>query len=174
MERFYDGKKLLEDVSEALEVALSKHDLTAHSLLGITTVLEVVSSGLKLQCLQGIVGREMGCFGQKAYDQARLARKVALLQNPNSTTVNPLMEGIAVALSHATDPIPDSNLECATLRVFLKRPRLSTAGLVRAKRENSSLAPAFVSARSYLEKAHMISKTDDGMAWKLSELWEMD
>lgn len=174
MERFYDGNKLLEDVSAALEAALSNHGLTAYSLLGVTTVLEAVASSLKLQCLQGIVGREMGRLGQKAYDQACLARKVALLQSPHSTTVNPMMEGIAVALSCATDPITDSALERATLRVLLKKPRLSRAGLVKAQRENPSLAPAFISARSYLEKAHIISKTDDGLAWRLSELWEMD
>lgn len=174
MKRYYDGAKLLEDVNRAVEATLSKHGLTAYSLLGVTTVLEVIASSLKLQRMQGIAGREMGRLGQEAYYHALLARKVALLQSPQSTTVNPMMECIAVALSGATGSIADSDLERATLRVFLKKPRLLLPGLAKAQRENASLAPAFLSARSYLEKAHVISKTDDGTAWCLSELWEMD
>lgn len=174
MKRYYDGTRILEDVNRALEAALSSHGLNAYSLLGVTTVLEVIASSLKLQGMEGIAGREMGRLGQQAYYQSLVARKVALLQSPHSSTVNTMMEGIAVALSGATGSIADSDLERATLRVFLKKPRLSQAGLIRAHRENGSLAPAFLSARGYLENAHVISKSEDGTAWRLRELWEMD
>ncbi len=166
MNRYFDGARILEDVRRALESALSKHGLTTHSLLGVTTALEAIATDLKLQCLQGIAGREMGRFGMEAYNRAVIARRVALLQSPQSSTVNPLMESIAMALEQHPGGIADSALELATLRVFLQKPRLSKDGVVKAHRENPSLSTAFISARAYLSVGEVISFTDNG--WRLN------
>ena len=47
MKRYYDGDRLVEDVSRALQEALGKHGVELYSLLGVTTALEAIASPLK-------------------------------------------------------------------------------------------------------------------------------
>lgn len=169
MERHYHGDRLLEDVSRALEEAMGRHGVQVYSLLGVTTVLEAISSPLKFQRLQGIAGAEMGRLGQEAYDASTLPRRIALLQSPHSQTVNPMMESIAVALQRAKTPLEDAALRLAAYRVFLSTPRATRAS---AERENSALSPAYSSAREYLAEGSVISQEEAGR-WRLNELWEM-
>jgi len=168
VERHFDGDRLLEDVSRALETALEKHGVEIYSLLGVTTVLEAISSPLKFQ-IQKIAGRELGTLGFKTYLASTIPRRVALLQSPHSVTVNPMMEAIVVALMRARGPLDEDRLRLLAYRVLLSKPRTTIKS---AERENSSLSPAFSSARAYLTEADIISQTERG-AWKLNELWEM-
>lgn len=168
MKRNYDGDQILADVSRALEQALSRHRLEVYSLLGVTTVLEAISSPLKLHNLQGKAGHEMGRLGQQAYYASTLPRRIALLQSPHSQTVNPMMESIAVALQRAKTPLDETTLRRNAYRVFLSKPRVTIPA---AEKENSSLSPAFSSARDYLIEGKIISRTDTGL-WRLHELWE--
>ena len=169
MKRQYDGDKLLEDVSRALEEALSKHGVQVYSLLAVTTVLEAIASPLKFHNLQGKVGQEMGRLGQQSYYASTIPRRVALLQSPDSETVNPMMESIVVALTRSEAPLEEAALRLAAYRVFLSKPR---ATIRSAEKENSSLSPAFSSARDYLSEGRVISRTELG-PWRLTELWEM-
>jgi hypothetical protein len=169
MERHYDGDKLLEDVSRALNEALGKYGVPIYSLLGVTTVMEAIASPLKLQNMKGKAGQEMGRLGQLAYYASTIPRRVALLQSPHSETVNPMMESIVVALTRAKAPLEEAALRLAAYRVFLSKPR---ATIRSAEKENSSLSPAFSSARDYLAEGHVISRTELGL-WRLTELWEM-
>jgi hypothetical protein len=153
----------------ALEQALSKHGLETFGLLGVTTVLEAIASGLKLHNLQGIAGQEMGELGQKAYSASTIPRRIALLQRPSSATVNPMMESIAVALKRSKSPLEEEALRLASYRVFLSKPR---ATIRSSEQENSSLSPAFSSARDYLIEGLVIVRTETG-AWRLNDLWEM-
>ncbi len=168
MERYYDGDKLLEDVSRALEEALGKHGVQVYSLLGVTTVLEAIASPLKFQ-VQKIAGHDLGVLGCKTYYASTIPRRVALLQSPHSETVNPMMESIVAALTHAKAPLEEMDLRLAAYRVFLSKPR---ATIRSAEKENSSLSPAFSSARDYLAEGRVISRTETG-TWRLNELWEM-
>lgn len=169
MERHYNGDQMLDDVSLALEQALQKHGVETYSLLGITTVLESIASGLKLQNLQGIAGHEMGKIGQAAYGASTIPRRIALLQRPHSQTVNSMMESIVVALGRTKLPPEDDGLRLAAYRVFLSKPR---ATVKLADKDNSSLSPAYSSARDYLTEGSIISRTETG-TWRLNELWEM-
>lgn len=168
MKRYYDGDQILADVSRALEEALSRHGLEVYSLLGVTTVLEAISSPLKLHNLQGKAGHEMGRLGQQAYYASTLARRIALLQSPHSLTVNPMMESIVVALQRAKTSLDEPTLRRNAYRVFLGKPRVTVPA---AEKENSSLSPAFSSARDYLTEGKIISQTDTGL-WRLHDLWE--
>jgi hypothetical protein len=168
MNKYYDGDQILTDVSHALEEALSRHGLQVYSLLGVTTVLEAISSPLKLHNLQGKAGHDMGRLGQQAYDAATLPRRIALLQSPHSQTVNPMMESIFVALRRAKAPLDETTLRRNAYRVFLGKPRATIAA---AEKENSSLSPAFSSALDYLKQGKIISQTDASL-WRLHELWE--
>ena len=168
MERYYDGDKLLEDVSSALKEALDKHGVQIYSLLGVTTVLEAIASPLKFQ-VQKIAGHELGNLGCETYYASTIARRVALLQSPHSDTVNPMMESVVVTLTRAKAPLEEGALRLATYRVFLSKPR---ATIRSAEKENTSLSPAFSSARDYLAEGRVISRTEQGM-WRLNELWEM-
>ena len=168
MKRYYDGDEILTDVSRALEEALSRHGLEVYSLLGVTTVLEAISSPLKLHNLQGKAGHDMGRLGQQAYYASTLPRRVALLQSPHSQTVNPLMESIFVALQRAKLPLDQTTLRRGAYRVFLGKPRATVAA---AEKENSSLSSAFSSALDYLTQGKIISQTDTGL-WRLHEHWE--
>ncbi|MCV2891423.1 hypothetical protein [Ruegeria aquimaris] len=169
MKRYYDGDRILEDVSQALEEALRKHSVELYSLLGVTTVLEIIASPMKMH-ISGIAGHEMGMRGVEAYFASTIPRRVALLQSPHSETVNPMMESISVALSRAKEPVADADLFPAAMRVFLKKPRLSAKTI---EDEHASYFPAFVSAREYLTEGKIISQTEAGDAWRLNELWEM-
>lgn len=167
MKRHYDGGQILADVSRALEEALSRHGLEVYSLLGVTTVLEAISSPLKFQ-IQKIAGHKLGKLGCAAYYASTLPRRIALLQSPHSQSVNPMMESIAVALQRAKTPLDETTLRRNAYRVFLGKPR---ATIAKADRENSSLSPAFSSARNYLAEGKIISQTGTGL-WRLHELWE--
>jgi hypothetical protein len=169
MRKFRDGDQILADVSRALEEALGQHGVQMHELLGVTTVLEAIASPLKFQNLQGRVGQEMGRLGQQAYEASTVARKVALLQSPDSPNVNPLMECIVVALQRAKVPLDDAGLHLAAYRVFLSKPRATIAS---AEREILSLAHAFSSACDLLTEGKVISRTSAGV-WKLNDIWDM-
>lgn len=169
MERHYDGEKLLQDVSRALDEAFGRHGLQKWDLLAVTTVLEAVSSPIKLQ-IQRIAGHELGVKGVDAYIASTIARRVALLQSPHSLVVNPVMESIVVALTRAKTPMEEEALRLAAYGVFLSKPR---ATIRSAQKENSSLSPAFSSVRDYLAEGRIISKTEQGL-WRLNELWEME
>lgn len=169
MKRYFDGDQILADVSRALEDTLARHGVELYSLLGVTTVLEAISSPLKLHSLQGRVGHKMGRLGQQAYYASTLPRRIALLQSPHSQTVNPMMESIAVALQRAKAPLDEATLRRDAYRVFLGKPRATIAA---AEKEISSLSPAFSSARDYLTEGKIISQTDTGL-WRLHELWEI-
>lgn len=168
MKSYYDGDQILADVSRALEEALSRHGVELHSLLGVTTVLEAISSPLKLHNLQGKAGHKMGQLGQQAYYASSLPRRIALLQRPHSQTVDPMMESIAVALQRAKTPLDETTLRRNAYRVFLGKPR---ATITAAEKESGSLSPAFASARDYLTEGKIISRTDTGL-WRLHELWD--
>lgn len=169
MERYYDGDKLIEDVSRALEEALGKHRVQVYSLLGVTTVLEAIASPLKYHNLQGKAGQKMGQLGQQAYYASTIPRRVALLQSPHSETVNPMMESIVVALTRAEVPLEETALRLAAYRVFLSKPRATIRSV---EKQDSSPSPAFSSARDYLAEGHVISRTKQGL-WRLNDLWEM-
>jgi hypothetical protein len=168
MRRFYDGDQILEDVNRALAEALSKHGLQVWDLLGITTVLEAIASPMKFQ-IQRIAGHDLGMKGVETYIASTIPRRVALLQSPDSVTVNPMMEAIAVALQRNKVPLEEEALRLAAYRVFLSKPR---ATIRSAENENSSLSPAFSSARDYLAEGRVICRTEQGL-WRLNELWEM-
>jgi len=165
MKRHYDGDQILADVNRALEAALGKHGVQIYSLLGVTTVLEAIASPLKFQ-VQKIAGHDLGMLGCETYYASTVARRVALLQSPHSETVNPMMESIVVALRRAKAPLEEDALRLAAYRVFLSKPRATVRS---AEKENSSLSPAFSSARDYLTEGQIISKTDAG-AWQLNDL----
>jgi hypothetical protein len=167
MEKFYNGDQILADVSRALEGALARHGVDVYSLLGVTTVLEAISSPLKFQ-VQKIAGHELGRLGCAAYYASTLPRRVALLQSPHSQTVNPMMESIFVALQRAKAPLDETTLRRNAYRVFLGKPRATIAS---AEKESGSLSPAFSSARDYLTQGKIISQTEPGL-WQLHELWE--
>lgn len=166
MRRFYDGDQLLEDINRALEETLAKHGLQVWDLLGVTTILEAIGSPMKFQ-VQQIAGRDLGIKGVEAYIESTIPRRVALLQSPDSVVVNPMMESIAVALKRSKAPLEEDALRLAAYRVFLKEPR---ATIKSAEKENSSLSPAFSSARDYLTEGHIISRTEAG-SWRLNDLW---
>lgn len=168
MKRFYDGDQILEDVQRALQKALSKHGLQVWDLLGVTTVLEAIASPMKFQ-IQRIAGHDLGMKGIETYIASTIPRRIALLQSPDSVVVNPVMESIAVALQRAKTPLDDDALRLAAYRVFLSKPRATRAS---AERENSSLSPAYSSAREYLAEGRVISRDEAGR-WRLNELWEM-
>jgi hypothetical protein len=166
MRRYYDGDKLVVDVSRAIEDALARHDLEPYSLLGVTAVLEAIASPLKLHHLQGIAGREMGRLGQQAYDASHAARRVALLQSPHSQIVNPMMESIVVALQRAKAPLDQEALRLASYSITLGKPRVSIKS---AEKQDSSLSPAFSSALEHLAEGNLIFRTETG-AWQLDTL----
>ncbi|WP_030539562.1 hypothetical protein [Sphingobium sp. DC-2] len=166
MERYYDGDRLVEDVSRALQEVLGKHGVELYSLLGVTTALEAIASPLKFHHLQGIAGHEMGKLGQLAYYASHIPRRVALLQSPHSLTVNPLMESIVVALKRTKVPLDADALRLAAYRVMLGKPR---ATIKSAEKGNSSLSPAFSSALEYLAEGNVICQTEAG-AWQLNDL----
>jgi len=168
MQRHYDGRKLLADVTRTLEETLARHGVQPFSLLGVTTVLEAIASPLKAQ-VAGICGREMGRLGVETYLASTIARRVALLQSPHSDTVNPMMESIVVALGRAKTPLSTDALRLAAYRVLMNRPRVSLRG---AERENASLSAAFASARGYLTEGRIVSLTGSGL-WRLNDLSEM-
>lgn len=168
MRRFYDGDQILEDVNLALEEALSKHGLQIWDLLGITTVLEAIALPMKLQ-VQRIAGHDLGVKGVETYFASRISRRVALLQSPVSVIVNPMMEGIAVALQRAKEPLSERRLRLAAYRLVLKEPKVT---IKTADQQNSSLSSAFSSARDYLAEGRVISRTEQGL-WRLNEPWEM-
>lgn len=168
MKRYFDGDQILAGVSRALEDTLSRHGVELYSLLGLTTVLEAISSPLKFHNLQGKAGQKMGQLGQQAYYASTLPRRIALLQGPHSQTVKQLMESIFVALERAEAPLDETTLRRNAYRVFLGKPRATIAA---AEKENSSLSPAFSSARGYLTEGKIISQTGTGL-WRLHELWE--
>ncbi len=169
MKRYYDGEKIAEDLSRALEEVLGRHGVHPYSLLGLTSIMEVIASPLKAQ-ISGIAGRDMGIHGVEAYISSTTARRVALLQSPHSQTVNQMMESISVALQKARSPLKEPGLRLRAYRIYLKEPRISLAA---AEGKNSSLSSAFSSARDYLVEGRIMSRTENG-AWRLSELWEMD
>lgn len=140
MNRYYDGDKLLEDVSRALEEALGNHGVQVYSLLGVTTVLEAIASPLKLHRLQGKAGQEMGRLGQEAYYASTIPRRVALLQSPHSETVNPMMESIVVAR-------PVRRLRCKMLRFDWRRIACSCQShgprSTRPRRKTAPFPPRF-------------------------------
>lgn len=166
MERYYDGDRLVDDVSRALQEALGKHGVELYSLLGVTTALEAIASPLKFHNLQGIAGHEMGKLGQLAYYASHIPRRVALLQSPHSLTVNPLMESIVVALKRTKVPLDADALRLASYRVMLGKPR---ATIKSAEKGNSSLSPAFSSALEYLVEGNVICQTETG-TWQLNDL----
>lgn len=167
MERYYNGDQILADVNRALEESLSRHGVQIYSLLGVTTVLEAISSPLKLQ-IQKIAGHDLGKLGCAAYYASTLPRRVALLQSPHSQTVNPMMESIVVALQRAKSPLDETTLRRNAYRVFLGKSRATIAS---AEKENSALSSAFSSARDYLTQGKIISQAVNGL-WRLHELWE--
>jgi hypothetical protein len=81
MKRYFDGDQILAGVSRALEDTLSRHGVELYSLLGLTTVLEAISSPLKFHNLQGKAGQKMGQLGQQAYYASTLPRRIPLLQD---------------------------------------------------------------------------------------------
>lgn len=163
MRRFYDGERITADVNRALEAALAKHGLQVWDLLGVTTVLEVIASPMKSHVAQ-IAGHDLGVKGVDTFIASTLARRVALLQNPNSVIVNPMMEAIAVALQRARSPLSEKRLKLVAYRLFLKD--LGTTVKL-AERDNSALSSAFSSACSYLSEGLVISRNDKGL-WQLS------
>jgi hypothetical protein len=168
MKRYFDGDQILADVSRALEDTLSRHGVELYSLLGVTTILEAISSPLKFHNLQGKAGQKMGQLGQQAYSASTLPRRIALLQSPHDQSVNQMMESIVVALQRAGTPLDEATLRRNAYRVFLGKPRATIAAV---EKESSSLSPAFSFARNYLTEGKIISQTGTGL-WRLHELWE--
>ncbi len=80
-----------------------------------------------------------------------------------------MMESIVVGLQKAKRPLSEHELRLAAYWVFLSKPRATVST---AEKENTSLSPAFSSARDYLTEGNVISRTESGQ-WKLNELWEM-
>jgi len=158
MKRHYNAEAIREDLNTAIEAALERHGLNIYSLLGVCCVVETMASPFKLQRLQGIIGRRMGLLGQEAYEASRLAQAVALLQAPDSKVVNPLMECIGFALLNAKKALSDEELERDTLRIYLRRPRLTLAGVPKARTLDASFVPAFDSAKSYLLEGGIIRR----------------
>lgn len=171
MRRFYDEQKIIDDVNQALQQALSPHGLNTYSLLGLCAVMEVIGSPFKLQLTQGKIGRPMGLLGLRAYYASRLARAVAALQSPHSIVVNQLMECMALALAKTTKPLPEQDLERDTLRIFLNKPRLTLAGMPKARKHDSSFEPAFQSARGYLLDGEVIEQESETGHWQLVETY---
>ena len=171
MEQFYDFDAMRRDVAQALEEAFAKHSIaTLYFPLAVCTVLEVMASPLKFQNSATPLTHEMGRAGVDVYLASRLPRAVELLKSPHSQIVNPMMDAIAAAIHRHKGPVPDQNLLRDALRVHLKRPRLTKAGVPKALRKDASLAPAFQSAKEYLEKRGVITRTEDGQSWRLFDL----
>jgi hypothetical protein len=172
MQRHYDFDVLHRDIARALEKTLARHGIDSlYSPLAVAAVLEAVASPLKLQQTATPLTGRMGRAGTEAYLASRLPRAVELLKSPHSRIVNPMMDAIAAAIHRRRAPAPDAVLRRDALRILLARPRLSDRGAERALADDASLAPAFLSARSYLEEGSLIARTEDGAAWRLTDPW---
>lgn len=171
MEQFYDFDAMRRDVTKALEEAFAKHAIdTLYSPLAVCTVLEVMASPLKFQIAATPLTHDIGTAGVDIYLASRLPRTVELLKSPHSQIVNSMMDAIIAAIEKHKKPLPDKNLLRDALRVHLQRPGLANPGVPGALEENASLKPAFQSARAYLEEGGVITCTEDGQSWRLSEL----
>jgi hypothetical protein len=140
-----------------------------YSPLAVCCVLEAIASPLKFQITATPLTHDLGMAGVHTYMASRLPAVVELLKSPHSQIVNPMMDAITAAVHRNKGPVPDQNLFRDTLRVHLKRPRLTQAGIPKALAEDASLAPAFQSAKAYLKEGGVIVCTDDGHAWQIAE-----
>ncbi len=168
MQKFEKYAEMAADVTRAINAAVSPYGLHTYSPLAIYAVLEAIASPLKSLATNGLLAWDVCEKGLPTYYASRLAVAVERIKSPSSLIVNPMMEAIVVALAAHEKPVPVHLLFRNTLRVFLARPRLTCAGIPAALRANSSLDPAFESARGYLSRDHVIALTDDGNAWQLS------
>jgi hypothetical protein len=117
LDQYFDRDKLFSDVREGISEALKRHSVDPHSVLGVTSVLEALSSEFKIIQTKSPLGAVVGSKGQALYYASILARDVALLQSPHSQIVNPMMEAIAHVLSAkrsptAEDKLLDESIDC--------------------------------------------------------------
>lgn len=168
MQQFEKYAEMVEDVTRAINAAVTPYGLHTYSPLAVYAVLDAIASPLKSLAPKGPLAWDVCEKGWQTYHASRLAAAVERLKSPSSLIVNPVMDAIVVALAHYGKPMPVDLLFRNTLRVFLARPRLTFAGVPAALRANSSLDPAFRSARGYLVRGHVIALNEAGTAWSLS------
>jgi len=172
MQRHYDFDTLVNELSEAIEPVLNKHKIPSiDHPLAVCALLEVQSSPLKQQKLSNGLLQRAGMLGVEAYLASFLGRMVELLKSPHSQTVNPVMESIVLALVRAKEPVPDFYLLRNTLRELLNQPSLDARGMSDALKDNSSLEPAFGSAKEYLLAGGIVANEvveSEGTYWRLA------
>lgn len=168
MQKFEKYAEMVADVTRAINAAVTPYGLHTYSPLAVYAVLDAIASPLKALAPNGPLAWDVCDKGLQTYDASRLAAAVERLKSPSSVIVNPMMDAIVVALARHENPMPVHLLFRNTLRAFLARPRLTFAGIPAALRANTSLDPAFASARDYLARGHVIALSDDGKTWRLS------
>ena len=106
MERYFDERKLQDDVHSAITQALAGHGLEPYHPLAVSTVLEAIASPLKFQLQATPLSQKVGKLGVEIYFASSLLRAVELLKSPHSLIVNPMMDVATVALFRRREPLP--------------------------------------------------------------------
>ncbi len=96
MKRRDDFEAVCTDVGNAISEALARHNLDPFDAIAVCAVVGAMASPFKLHHLRGTrLTREVGRFGQMAYNASCLARSVEEIKSSDSLVVNPMMDAIA-------------------------------------------------------------------------------
>jgi hypothetical protein len=173
LERYFDDRKLLEDVNSAITKALAEHGLEPYHPLAVATVLEAVASPLKFQLQATPLSHKVGKLGVEIYFASRVLRAVELLKSPHSQIVNPMMDAATLALLRRRQPLPKSEMLRDALRVHLNKPRLSERGIPKAAGNSLNMYQAALgSALTYLVEGEIVSESEDGQKWCMAGGWQ--
>lgn len=182
MERRDDFEAVCADVGNAINEALARHNLDPFDALAVCAVVEAMASPFKLHRLRGTrLTREVGRFGQTAYNASLLARSIEEIKSPHSLVVNPMMDAIAGALAKRGS-IVDAELPRETVEFLKDLPAYAdwqateeAEDLVRrisgppfqTARQHLAEGGAFASALRYLEEAEIVSFSEEDGSWRL-------
>lgn len=171
MQSFYDHDKIVTDVRQAVLGALEANGVAdAYNALAVGALLEAFASEIKYQTIGSPLTHDVGILGLRAYEQSRLAMRVAVAQSPQSLIVNPLMEAVAAALARSRKPMGEATLRRKAVAIHLRRPKLSAADLRLACIEDASLEPALGSALHHLHEAGIIRRNPDKGTWEIADV----
>lgn len=182
MKRRDDFEAVCADVGNAINEALARHNLDPFDALALCAVLEAMASPFKLHHLRGTrLTREVGRFGQKAWNASCLARGIEEIKSPHSLVVNPMMDAIAGALVKK-EVIADAELPRETAEFLKDLPAYAdwqateeAEDLVRripgppfqTALQHLAEGGAFASALRYLEEAGIVSFSEEDGSWGL-------
>ena len=183
MERRDDFDAVCADVGNAISEALARHNLDPFDALALCAVVEAMASPFKLHHLRGTrLTREVGRFGQKAYNASCLARSIEEIKSPDSLVVNPMMDAIAGALADKGS-IADAELPARTVEFLEDLPKYAdweaieeAESLVsripgppfQSARQHLTEGGAFGSALRYLEEAGIVRFSKEESNWCLT------